>query len=59
MNESYPQLLQKLSHLSVVKHFDAYADIEWDAPDFRIDRDDPRWELASADALGCTSPRPR
>ena len=42
--ESFPQLVARLSHQSVVKHFDAYADIAWDTEEFRIDPDDPRWE---------------
>ena len=53
-NDAYFDLIRRLSHQSVVKHFDAYADIDWDNPDFRIDPDDPRWELASDDVLGAT-----
>jgi hypothetical protein len=53
--ESYTELLARLSHQSVVKHFDAYADIEWDSPEFRIDPEDPRWELGADDALGRTA----
>ena len=47
-------LLARLSHLSVTKHFDAYADVEWDAPEMRIDRYDPRWALDAGDPLGRT-----
>lgn len=47
-------LLARLSQLSVTKHFDAYADVEWDAPDMRIDRHDPRWILDGSDPLGRT-----
>src|SRR5262249_2509505 len=50
--ESYPELVARLSHQSVVKHFDAYADVPWDSPEFRIDPDDPRWELPPGDELG-------
>ena len=50
--ESYEHLVQRLSHQSVVKHFDAYADIAWDDPDYHVDPDDPRWELSSDDPLG-------
>jgi len=53
--ESYEHLLQRLSHQSVVKHFDAYADIDWDAEEYRIDPEDPRWELPASDPLGGTS----
>src|SRR5277367_1000286 len=35
-------------------HLDAYADIDWDNPEFRIDHDDPRWELEPDDVLGAT-----
>ena len=28
--ESYDDLVKRLSHQSVVKHFDAYADIPWE-----------------------------
>lgn len=52
---AYVKLLQRLSHQSVVKHFDAYADVDWDAPDMRIDPADPRWELDGDDPLGATA----
>ena len=52
--ETYSALVARLSHQSVVKHFDAYADIPWDSPEFRIDPDDPRWELPPDDVLGRT-----
>src|ERR1700681_215345 len=52
--DAYLSLIHKLSHQSVVKHFDAYADIDWDVADFRIDPDDPRWILDSDDTLGAT-----
>jgi hypothetical protein len=53
--ETYSQLVARLSHQSVVKHFDAYADIPWDDPAFRIDPEDPRWELPADDVLGATA----
>jgi hypothetical protein len=53
--ETYPQLVARLSHQSVVKHFDAYADIPWDDAAFRIDPEDPRWELPVDDVLGGTA----
>lgn len=52
---AYVKLLQRLSHQSVVKHFDAYADVDWDAPEMRIDPSDPRWELDADDPLGATA----
>src|SRR5436309_513319 len=39
-------------HQPAVKHFDAYADIDWDAADSRTAPEAPRWELGSDDALG-------
>jgi hypothetical protein len=53
--ESYEQLVNRLSHQSVVKHFDAYADVPWDDPEFRIDPDDAHWELGPDDSLGGTA----
>jgi hypothetical protein len=53
--ESYPALVARLSRQSVTKHFDAYADIDWESDDFRIDPTDPRWELSSDDSLGATA----
>ena len=47
-------LLGRLSNLSVTKHFDAYTDVAWDAPEMRIDRHDPRWILDDNDPLGRT-----
>jgi len=52
---TYQHLLRRLSHQSVAKHFDAYADIDWDGDDFRIDPADPRWELGPEDTLGETA----
>ena len=54
-SESYAALLARLSHQSVVKHFDAYADVDWDAPAHRIDADDPCWELSADHPLGGTA----
>ena len=53
-SDAYLNLIQRLSHQSVVKHFDAYADIDWDSPEFKIDPDDPRWQLYNDDVLGGT-----
>ena len=53
--ETYEALVRRLSHQSVVKHFDAYADIAWEDPEYRIDPDDPRWELGPDDSLGATA----
>jgi hypothetical protein len=53
--ETYPELVARLSRQSVTKHFDAYADIDWDSDEFRIDPEDPRWELSAEDGLGSTA----
>src|SRR5688572_30968092 len=57
-------LVSRLSAHSVKKHFDAYRDVDWDAPEHAIDPDDPRWEKGDDDPLGRTDwyrslPRPR
>ncbi|HMC38703.1 MAG TPA: diiron oxygenase, partial [Acidimicrobiales bacterium] len=53
--QGWDALLARLSRQSVVKHFDAYADVAWDEPDMAIDRTDPRWELGADDPLGGTA----
>jgi hypothetical protein len=53
--EAYRQLLARLSHQSVVKHYDAYADIPWDDPAYAVDPEDPRFELWEDDPLGATA----
>ncbi|MGH7822786.1 MAG: AurF N-oxygenase family protein [Candidatus Binatia bacterium] len=53
--ESYSDLVERLSRQSVVKHFDAYADVAWDSEELRIDPEDPRWELDRDEALGATA----
>ena len=52
--DRFAELVNRLSHQSVVKHFDAYADIAWDDPGWAIDPADPRWELAPDTPLGAT-----
>jgi len=53
--ESYPALLARLSRLSVTKHFDAYADVDWDAPEHAIDVEDPCFEIGDDEPLGRTA----
>jgi hypothetical protein len=53
--DRFTDLVQRLSRQSVVKHFDAYADIPWDDPGYAIDPADPRWELSSDSPLGGTA----
>jgi hypothetical protein len=53
--ERYQAIVQRLSRASVNKHFDAYADVPWDDDEYRIYKDDPRWERGPSDALGGTA----
>jgi hypothetical protein len=52
--QAYRQFLARLSHQSVVKHYDAYADIPWDDPAYAIDPEDPRFALPEFHPLGAT-----
>src|SRR5438270_1271663 len=52
--DAYQSLIARLSQQSVVKHFDAYADVAWDDPELRIDPEDPRWEMDAEGGLGAT-----
>ena len=52
--KAYVGVIQRLSKASVDKHWEAYADITWDDPEFRVDPDDPRWILPPIDRLGAT-----
>jgi hypothetical protein len=52
--ERYADLVARLAHQSVVKHFDAYLDVPWDDPAYRIDPADPRWEMSPDAGLGAT-----
>jgi hypothetical protein len=47
-------LVERLSNQSVAKHYDAYADIPWDDPDFAIDPADPRFIIEPTHPLGAT-----
>ena len=51
---AYRELIARLSRQSVTKHFDAYADVDWDAPEMQIDPEDPRWEMDADGDLGAT-----
>jgi len=50
----FDDLVRRLSHQSVVKHFDAYGDIDWDSPELAIDQADPRFEFEPESPLGAT-----
>ena len=53
-DEGWRALLDRLNEQSVRKHFDAYADIDWDSDEFHLDPEDPRWELSDDDPLSRT-----
>jgi hypothetical protein len=53
-DRAWLSLLDRLNRQSVTRHFDAYADIDWEGDEFHIDPTDPRWELGEVDALGAT-----
>ena len=40
-DRAWLSLLERLSHQSVTKHFDAYADIDWDSPELASTRRPP------------------
>jgi hypothetical protein len=44
-------MVGRLNKLSVERHFDAYADIDWDDPDNAVSTTDPRFELPDLDPL--------
>lgn len=54
-DQAYRDLLRTLSEGSVHRRFDPFLDIDWDAPEFALDPDDPRWVLSpEIDPLGAT-----
>jgi len=52
--DAYTNTVLRLSRQSVDKHFDAYEDVDWDAPDMAVDPTDPRFGGWSFDPLGDT-----
>jgi hypothetical protein len=54
-DQAWLSLLDRLCRQSVTRHFDAYADIDWDSPQMALDPADPRWELPADDPLSGTS----
>jgi hypothetical protein len=49
--DDFTVMVGRLNKLSVERHFDAYADIDWDDPDLALDPADPRFELPAIDPL--------
>lgn len=54
-DRAWLSLLGRLNRQSVSRHFDAYADIDWNSPELALDPEDPRWELPADDPLGGTA----
>lgn len=52
--DDFSVMVGRLNKLSVERHFDAYADIDWDDPALALDPADPRFELSAIDPLGHT-----
>ena len=48
----YVATLTRLSEASVRRHFNPYTDIDWEAPEFAVSKNDPRWVLSATDPLG-------
>lgn len=53
--KSYLGVIDRLNKASVEKHWEAYADIPWDDPEFTVDKNDARWVLPEFDRLGETA----
>lgn len=49
---TYADSVEHLNRMSVQKHYQAYRDIDWDAPEHRVERDDPRFALRPDTPLG-------
>ncbi len=47
----YVATLATLSEASA-RHFNPYTDIDWEAPEFSVTKNDPRWALSATDPLG-------
>ncbi|MDL4775189.1 AurF N-oxygenase family protein [Actinomadura xylanilytica] len=53
--KAYLGVIERLNKASVDKHWEAYADIPWNEPEFLVDKTDPRWILPPFDRLGETA----
>jgi hypothetical protein len=51
IDQRFATMVGRLSKLSVEKRFEAFADIDWDAPEMAIDPADNRWDLWALDPL--------
>jgi hypothetical protein len=48
---SFHAVVDRLSRLSVERHFEAYTDVDWDAAEMQVDPGDPRWSAMSLDPV--------
>lgn len=48
----YVATLSTLSEASVRRSFNPYTDIDWNAPEFAVSDNDPRWILPATDPIG-------
>ncbi len=53
-DQGFRSLAARLNRASVEKHFDAYTDVDWDAPECALTESDPRLELPAFDPLAST-----
>lgn len=51
-DREYAEMLAGLSTASVRRSFNAYADVDWDAPELAVTDNDPRWVLGESDHVG-------
>lgn len=54
-DETYEDMLNRLSDASVYRSFSPYTDIDWEAPEFQVVDNDPRWILPEVELLGTHS----
>jgi hypothetical protein len=51
---SFLRLTERLSEASVKRRWEAYRDVDWEAPEHELYPEDPRWEMAAWDPLGAS-----
>ena len=51
-SETYEDMLNRLSDASVHRSFSPYIDIDWEAEEFQVVDNDPRWILPEVELLG-------
>src|SRR5688500_348775 len=51
---AFAKMVGRLSKLSLERRFDAYGDVDWDAPEMQVDPADPRWLPMASDPVAGT-----